>query len=435
MTVYQFDGVTSGASTGTFVAGGDNPDFVNITYGEGFFTTNIRNEGTNVVIESSLGGTFILQGVVIDQLTSANFGMNGDGTVAMGTSGFDWLFGNIVVGKGGPDWIDGTPDNDFLAGNGGNDWIDGNGGMDRIRGGQGDDLIEDFGAGSIVYGDKGADEIIAGNFMNDEDDDTGVTIFGGSGDPNDPLDGDDYIEGSAYDDFLQGNGGDDQVYGGDGDDEIRGGKGDDDLGGGWGDDWVRGDKGDDWISGWAGDDKLEGGDGDDDIEGGRGADVMSGGSGENTFWFEWEGGQQSVIQNLSVESMSEDVLNLPGFAFGNGQLNNLDRITDLKLGDDDDSIDTLGFDGWNGTYVNVDTVDNVSASTVQDLIDIFLANDHGTSYYEDAIIIEVNGGALAGKSFLAVDTDAGGSYEPEYLLQVTGYTGDLDASDIHGYYP
>jgi Ca2+-binding RTX toxin-like protein len=430
MTVYNFNGLVDGQSTGNFVFGGDNPDLVNITYGEGFFTTNIRNEGTNVVIETSLGGTFLMQGVVIDQLTNANFAMNGDGNVDIGTNGPNTLTGNIVVGKGGNDHITGTPDDDFLAGNAGDDDIYGGGGMDRIRGGQGTDDIYEFGRGSIVYGDKGGDNIYAGSFTNEDDDDTGVTIFGGSGDPNDPLDGDDYIEASSYDDTLQGNGGDDEIYGYGGDDDIRGGKGDDiELNGGSGDDWVRGDKGDDYVAGWSGDDRLEGGAGDDDIEGGRGADVMSGGSGEDGFRFEYEG-NQSVIDDIGIENLTdtEAVLDIQAVNFGVPQLANLDWITDLNLGGEgEDGVDHLYFEGW--TDGGVHTVDNVSASNVADLLAIYTPFTAGGD--DDAVLIHVDGGAFSGKSFLLVET-TGGTF-PEYLVQVTGVTGDFDDGDISGY--
>lgn len=437
MAVFPFNGVTSGATPGPF-----NPatDVLNILYDQGFDTLNIRNDasGQNVLIETG-AATFVLQGVILEQLTSANFAQT-DGVVTLGTNNNifpEFLQGSIVLGKGGPDIIFGmeTGSNDFLAGNAGDDLINGLEGMDRIRGGKGDDTIVNFGSGSIVYGDKGGDTITADDFTNtDPDDHTGVTIFGGSGDPNDPLDGGDTITGSNHDDFIQGNGGADFLYGGNGDDEIRGGKDGDTVDGGWGDDWIRGDKGEDTLRGWAGDDIIEGGDDDDTIDGGRGADIMSGDGGENTFRFELEGGmgQQSVIENLSVENMSQDVLNVPANGFGPTQIaDNLDWITDLKLGDEDDSIDQLQFEGWNEGDYNVDTVDNVSASNVQDLLDIFYQNDTGGST-EDAILINVNGGLLAGKSFLFVDANATGSEPPEYLLQVTGYTGEFDASDISG---
>lgn len=431
MTVYNFNGVTNGASTGTFVFGGDNPDLVNITYGEGFFTTNIRNEGTNVVIESSLGGVFVLQGVVLDQLTDANFSMNSEGSVDIGTNGPDILGGNIVIAKGGPDLIFGTADNDFLAGNAGDDLIIGGGGMDRIRGGEGTDTITDFDAGSIVYGDRGADFITAGDFMNEEDDNTGVTIFGGNGNPDDEADGGDTIFGSDYDDYIQGNGGDDVIVAGGGDDVIRGGKHDDRMYGGDGDDWVRGDKGDDFLFGWSGDDIIEGGSGDDEIDGGRGADMMSGGTGEDDFFFEYEG-SGSVINDLGIENLTDtpEVLSTQAVNFGVPQLANLDSITDLNLGDDGfHGVDHLYFEGWDNSWGDdsVHTVSGQAASNVADLLTI------ATPYMDDdasgdAVLIHVEGGAFDGKSFLFVETTT--ATLPEYLVQVTGVTGDFDATDI-----
>lgn len=430
--VYNFNGLADGASDGTFIAGGDSPDVVNLTYGEGFFTTNIRNEGTNVVIETEIGGTsatFLMQGVILDQLRTQNFSMNGDGVVRMGNNNDNTLAGNILVGKGGNDTLNGTPDNDFLAGNAGEDYIYGGGGMDRIRGGQNDDHIYDFGSGSIVYGDKGDDTIEAQNDLDADED--GVTIFGGSGDPNDPLDGIDRIQGSNRDDMIQGNGGDDVINGRGDEDEIRGGKDDDFLRGGGGDDWVRGDKGDDTVQGDAGDDTIEGGDGDDSLYGGKGGDEMSGGEGDDTFFFDWLIDDQSEANpNLSLESVSADILNTPAQFLGTGQLDQIDSITDLDLGGKNNSNDLLGFEWWDGG--NVDTVNNVSASTVQDLLDLFNEVSVGG---DDVILINVNGGGFEGKSFILADTLQGGPAfsGPEFLLQVTGYTGTLGSSDIIGY--
>jgi len=418
MTNYIFNGVNNGMSTGNFVAGGPNPDFLYITYPRGFDTLNIRtdNQG-NTIVESALGGSFIMKGVTLDQLSDANFGQV-DGDVDIGTNGPDWLSGSIVVGKAGNDTIWGMEpgSNDFLAGNQGNDDINGNGGMDRIRGGQGEDDIYGFGTGSIVYGDKGADDINASSANNtDPDDTTGVTIFGGSGDPNDPLDGGDDIIGSSYNDFLQGNGGEDDIQGGGGDDEIRGGKDDDDLFGQNGMDWLRGDKGDDHV------------------DGGRDADILAGGEGKDTFHFH-AGGGTSDIAWVTRENISQDALNILPENFGLAQLHMLDRITDLDLGDDGfHGVDKLAFQGWDSGGADageVATVTNVSANNMADLLAAYY-NEVGVDTDDQAVIIEVNSGAFAGKDFLFVSTsDFLGAPVPSYAMQITGYTGTLDVDDI-----
>jgi Ca2+-binding RTX toxin-like protein len=171
-----------------------------------------NSAGTGVILQLTNGFSYTMLGPVIEQLTDANIIWT-FGDFDIGDNGNDFLTGTLVVGLGGNDDIEGqSGTSGFLQGNQGDDDIDGNGdndadatNMDRIRGGKGNDDIYDFGTGSIVYGDQGDDDIYA------ENDADGVTIFGGNGNPNDPLDGGDYIEGSDGDDTIQGNGGDDLI--------------------------------------------------------------------------------------------------------------------------------------------------------------------------------------------------------------------------------
>lgn len=418
MANYTFNGVDSGQSNGTFVASGPVPDFLYITYPRGFDTLNIRtdNQG-NTILESALGGTFVLKNVTLDQLTDANFGQV-DGDVDIGTNGPDWMGGSIVVGKAGNDFLWGQSEgsDDFLAGNAGEDDIDGNGGMDRIRGGQDNDEIYGFGSGSIVYGDKGSDDIEAAD-VDDPETDPGATIFGGSGDPDDPFDGGDWIDGANGNDIIQGNGGNDDIDGEGGHDIIRGGKDNDDLNGDDGNDWLRGDKGD------------------DDIDGDRDADILTGGADKDTFHFH-AGGGVSDIGLVTQENIDADALNILPQNFGLEQLHMLDSITDLNLGDNGfHGVDKLAFAGWDSGGADageVSTVTNVAANNMEDLLAAYY-NEVGAVLEPDdqAVIIEVNSGAFAGKDFLFVSTaDVLTVPVPNYVMQITGYTGTLDASDI-----
>jgi Ca2+-binding RTX toxin-like protein len=408
MVAYAFNGVTSGSTGIPF-----NPatDVLNLTYTQGFDTLNMQTDttGTNVIVTTALGGTFLLMGVVLEQLSDANVVHTG-GDFDIGDNGNNFLSGTIVLGLGGNDVINGSTANDFLQGNQGNDDIDGHGGMDRIKGGQGDDEIYNFGTDSVINGDRGADEI-------DADDDAEFTwIYGGNQDPSDPLDGGDDIDGSDGIDFIQGNGGDDQIYGDGGNDVIRGGKAND------------------WLDGGSGDDSLRGDLGNDDLEGGRDADVMTGGDGNDGFWFYYDDSDDSVIQQLTRTNISEDALGVSASNFGLPQLDNLDSITDLDLGGQYiGDVDYLRFEGWNNSG-ETSTVSNVSANNMADLITAF-RNEIGNDFDDQAVLIHVNGGSFAGKSFLLVSTsndDNSYQEDPEYALQVTGVTGTFDDGDIGG---
>jgi Ca2+-binding RTX toxin-like protein len=409
MVAYAFNGVTSGSTGVPF-----NPatDVLNLTYAQGFDTLNMQTDstGTNVIVTTALGGTFLLVGVVLEQLTDANV-VHTFGDFDIGDNGNNFLTGTIVLGLGGNDTINGSFANDFLQGNQGNDDIDGNGGMDRIKGGQGNDDIYDFGTGSVINGDRGDD------YINADDDAEFTWIFGGNQDPSDPLDGNDYINGSHGIDIIQGNGGNDDIDGDRGDDFIRGGKGNDDLYGGSGDDEVRGDLGNDWIVG------------------SRDADVMTGGEGNDTFGFYYSN-DDSTIGDLTRENISDDALDITAANFGLPQLANLDSITDLNFGGDGTGgVDGVWFQGWDDGSGDVSTVSNVSANNMADLITAF-RNEIGFDDEDDAVLIHVNGGSFAGKSFLLVSTHDDQNIllpeNPEYALQVTGVTGTFDDSDISG---
>jgi Ca2+-binding RTX toxin-like protein len=90
----------------------------------------------------------------------------------------------------------------------------------------------------------------------------------------------DTLNGTAADDVLEGYGGADVLSGADGQDELQGGAGHDRLDGGSGNDLLLGGSGEDRITGSAGDDRLEGGDGAD------------------TYLFDAEFGNDTVIDSL-----------------------------------------------------------------------------------------------------------------------------------------
>jgi Ca2+-binding RTX toxin-like protein len=452
MTVYTFDGNGNATSIGNF-----NPavDVLNILPPvQGFDIQAIDTEasGTSVKVTATNGSSFTMLGVILEQLSDMNINATG-GDFDIGNNGNNTLVGTMVVGLAGNDDITGQA-NDFLQGNQGNDTIDGNEGMDQIRGGQGNDYIYNFGTGSVAHGDKGSDTIHA------HDDADGVTIYGGNGNPSDPDDGGDHIEGSDGNDILlQGNGGNDTIYGQDGDDYIRGGKDDDHLYGGNGDDLIKGDLGNDELDGNNGDDTLYGGDGRDDLSGDDGDDSLFGGAGndfmngdqgadvmtghqapgdtdQNEYYFNYTGsyvptaGANSWLGSgatgVRAENFSGSPSALPAPTnIGPNELHLFDSITDLDLGGIGSlsRVDTLQFDGWSGGASDIHTNTIGTANNLQAFINGAISNGG-----DDATIVTATQGALAGKSFLLVD--AHGGSDIDYIVQVTGYTGTFDSSDM-----
>ena len=155
----------------------------------------------------------------------------------------------VIFGTQGRDTIDGTDQDDLirgwaqgsnpgtdlgdlLVGLGGNDTLDGGGGGDALVGGDGQDELNGYG---------GADRL-AGETDNDE-------LFGDEGD--------DTLLGASGDDKLFGEVGVDTLFGGEGDDLLSSGVGADRLLGGDGADRLSGDEGDDKLAGGDGRDRFE----------------------------------------------------------------------------------------------------------------------------------------------------------------------------------
>ena len=438
MTVYNWNGV--GNQTVNWNLG---TDVLNMTGVDPFDIQTIRNAGggTSTIFQTPTG-TFTMNGVIFQQLTSADVFVAEDGAFVVGSSGDDDLDGSVVLGNTGNDEIDGNPQNNFLQGNQGNDDIDGHGGFDIIRGGQGDDDIHGFDQGSIVYGDRGADDIDANGGPTNG---IGVTIYGGNGSPSDPLDGNDDIHGSNGNDYIQGNGGDDTIHGDDGDDVIRGGKGNDNLFGDSGHDWLRGDLGNDHLfggsqgstlDGGAGNDDLHaeirgdiliGGTGDDMLDGGRGNDVETGGAGRDGFYYELSGsgtGWSEIARKPRLWVIpAANTVEVGGIGI-------VDSITDLNLVNNTANTDHLYFKGFDYSVRTYDSTDHPgdvwTANNMQDVLDDLNSETSGS--HDTAVLIHWTDGTFAGKAFLGVDTDHNGSID--YLVNVTGVTGTLDTSDI-----
>jgi Ca2+-binding RTX toxin-like protein len=209
-----------------------------------------------------------------------------------------------IVGTGGDDVLQGTPErdviwggdgNDTIAGSLGNDLLCGGPGADLVHGGRGNDVadggagaddrvIGDLGDDKLTGGPGGADEVagslgidtlnggpgdfdlVHGDYGYDRMDggpgkgdvasfatDVGAGRSGGvkaslakhraKGDGHDRLFRFESLEGSAFDDVLVGNHQGNVIDGGAGDDTIRGGGGPDQLVGGQGTDRCNGAKG------------------------------------------------------------------------------------------------------------------------------------------------------------------------------------------------
>ena len=139
------------------------------------------------------------------------------------------------------------------------------------------------------------------------------------------------IEGTAGDDSLQGGAAAENMFGGEGDDTIDGGAGNDIVFGDAGNDTIDGGAGDDWIDGHAGDDSIDGGAGHDWIDGGAGNDtidagagndivfgdagndMLEGGGGEDVFYFESNGGNDTIT-DFSVTDDSIDLREFSGIS-------------------------------------------------------------------------------------------------------------------------
>ena len=176
-----------------FVSG---EDIINLTYFGLRFTgfdsdklsITASDDGVTIDLSPQIGGTILLEDVVLSDLDAEDFQF--------------W---------DGSSWNYGTDCDEELGGTSGNDMIDSLGGNDRIVGYNGSDHL---------VGGAGSDTLL------------GVA-------------GSDTLEGGAGDDYLHGGSGDDTLYGGEGNDQFYAGAENDTLYAGSGDDTLRGEEGND----------------------------------------------------------------------------------------------------------------------------------------------------------------------------------------------
>lgn len=272
--------------------------------------------------------------------------------VLIGRGGDDFMRGgtnhDTIHGGLGEDTIKGDAHNDVLHGNGGNDQIYGGSGHDTayggshndtLRGGSGNDQMHGDGGNDRIYGQSGHDKAWggAGNdtlYMGSGDD----TAYGGGGD--------DFISLGSGENVAYGGYGFNTIYGGANDDVVSIGEqgvaktynGDDYVVGGGLNDTLEAGSGDDTVFGGGGNDHIAPGAGDDDIYGGGGTDsVIYDGLSSNVF-VSLAGGFASSAAGVDALSSIENVV---GSAHGDAIYGNNGANT--LLGENgDDQMDGLG---------------------------------------------------------------------------------------------
>ena len=159
-------------------------------------------------------------------------------------------FGDILVGDGSANRLDGARGDDELWGNSGDDILEGNAGGDRLYGDEGDDELLGGSGDDTLEGGAGADRLDGGaglDWVSYQGSDGAVSVrlydgYAGRGHAEgDTITGIENLRGSAYPDILagtsranwmEGGAGNDQIWGGSGDDVLEGGGGADSLYGG-----------------------------------------------------------------------------------------------------------------------------------------------------------------------------------------------------------
>ena len=275
----------------------------------------------------ALGAFTLLVGVLAPTVASAQAPETA--TCAGRAVTISWQPGVPTInGTGGPDVIQGGPENETINAGGGEDVVCGGDGADVIDGGPGrDELLGQDGSDRFKGADLGQDVVTGGIHADDQaaynqlpagvgvNETTGLVHMTGAG-----VDGgilgvervlgtnfDDHLIGRAGHDVLFGRGGEDTIDGRAGDDHLDGSIGDDtvtyqaasaavvvDIGGGTGrigntaDDLtdfegVIGTRFDDRIVGSSDPEHFEGGGGDDVVKGRGGDDVLDGGGDDDVF--------------------------------------------------------------------------------------------------------------------------------------------------------
>jgi Ca2+-binding RTX toxin-like protein len=180
---------------------------------------------------------------------------------------------------------------------------------------------------------------------------------------------------------------------------LDGSNGADELTGTPGDDRLNGGNGRDTLTGLAGNDTLSGDNGNDILDGGAGVDQLTGGLGDDTL----SGGSEADT-----------------FVFTERDSSLMDRITDLVIGTDI-------IDGFSAvTATNIAKVGAVSFLTERGIAakltdSTFAANGAAVFTLERENI----------RTFLALNNgEAGFSFNADILIEITGYSGDLNSLAI-----
>ena len=205
-------------------------------------------EGDVITDIEDISGSEYGDFLVGNDITNYLFGNAGDDELR-GGGGDDWLLGDDgddrLSGGGDNDQLEGGAGDDALWGDDGNDSLWGGAGNDRLSGGSGGDLLQGGAGADRLDGGAGVDAVSYGASDEAVTVDLGKgTAKGGHAEGDVIIDIEDII-GSGHEDFLVGDDTTNHLYGNTGDDELWGGAGDDEL---WGD---------------AGNDRLSGGGGDD----------------------------------------------------------------------------------------------------------------------------------------------------------------------------
>ena len=217
---------------------------------------------TKVVYGRSMKGCIVTRGGGLAVLVATGVLAVGMSTVASGQGAPYFPYGackpiqttNTIVGDGGNNVLNGTPQSDLILALGGNDRADGQADRDCLLMGTGDDRATGSGQGDRVFGEPGSDRVAGGEGNDRVDGDSGRDRVKGNS-------GRDFLNGDSGDDSVSGGPGNDRGNGGSDDDRVFGGSDNDLLGAGSGDDRVDGDSGRDGVSGGPGDDRVIGGTG------------------------------------------------------------------------------------------------------------------------------------------------------------------------------
>jgi ELWxxDGT repeat protein len=328
--------------------------------------------------DGTVAGTKLASGGVVQSGVLRIFGMPGDDTIQISSSGG---MTTVISSSDGTQ----TFDNDDFNGI----QIQGLTGKDTI---QLDDSVLD----NVWISATGNDDVVRGGGGNDNIT-AGGTVNGGAG--NDTISGNGLFEGGAGDDVIAGMG---TLYGNDGNDTLRdrvvsnggslldGGAGDDNLFGSHaGSSTLLGGVGNDTLTdgGWSATDSMFGGDGNDSLYGGAGDDTLDGGAGADTL--EGGPGTDSIISDAD-----DTLIDYKRYTIDNG-------VAHFYGTDHDDQI-SVGF-GDHGEIVFTigSAITNVSEPLVGVQIDALGGNDRiyvGEWNRPFTLPVTLNGGA--GNDFL-----------------------------------